>query len=186
MPIQLQNRTLTTKVILNKQRAAKLVPGVIYGPKFDNKNFFIDEHVVISEMRKGNFYHKILECELNGEKINVIPLSVSSHPVTDSVTHLDFKHVSKDSIIEIKVSIKAINEDKNFDLQNGAYIEYKKHFVTLQGKSASIPTEVTFDVSSFKVGHKMLAKDLLTDKSVTLLTNLNDVLIEIAGKVRTI
>lgn len=186
MTIQLQSRTLTTKVVLNKKRADKMVPGVIYGPKFENKNFFIDENLLLSEMKKGNFYHKILECELEGKKLQVMAKEITSHPVKDTVTHVDLKHVSKDCVVEIKVAITVKGEDKCFDLQNGAFIEYKRHFVTVRGKVSDIPATLDIDVTNMKTGHAMHASDLVMGKGIELMSSPSDVLFTIAGKVRVL
>lgn len=186
MTVQLEKRNVTNKVLLNKKRAEKLVPGVIYGPKFENKYFFINENTLLSEMKKGNFYHRIIECELDGKKLQVMAKEITSHPVKDTITHIDLKHISKECLVEVKVMVVVRGEEHCFDLQNGAFIAHKKHFITVQGQVSKIPEFVEIDVTHMKTGHVVNAKDIKLHADIVLLSNPNDVLFDITGKVRVL
>ncbi len=184
--LQLHDRKKMSKNALKAKRAEKMIPGVIYGNKFENKTFFIHENDLTHEMKKGNFYFKAFECELNGKKYIVTPKEIASDSVTDKVIHLDLRHISTECLITLKIPVHAINQDKCFDLQNGAVLEQKKHFITLKGKLSAMPKNLEINIETLKTGRSVLVQDIVLPKHVELLSNASDVILDITGKVRVL
>lgn len=184
--LQLHDRTKMSKTALKAKRAEKMIPGVIYGNKFENKTFFIHENDLVHEMKKGNFYFKAFECELNGKKYTVVPKELASDSVSDKVIHVDFKHISDDCSVVLKAPVLAVNQEKCFDLQNGAVLKQQKHFITLKGKLNDMPKNLDVNTESLKTGDSIMVKDIQLSKNVELLSKLDEVILEITGKVRVL
>lgn len=184
--LQLHDRTNMSKTALKAKRAEKMIPGVIYGNKFENKVFFIHENDLIHEMKKGNFYFKAFECELDGKKYIIVPKEITSDSVTDKIIHVDFKHISADCLVTLKVAVFAINQDKCFDLQNGAVLEQKKHFITLKGTLSAMPKQLEVNTEALKTGNNVIVNDVQIGPKLELLSHADEVVLEITGKVRVL
>lgn len=186
MSVQLETRTYISRSKMQQMRELGKVPGIIYSSKGDNAMFFIEDKALISEMNKGNFYHRVLSCDLNGETITVMAKDIHSHVRTDNIIHVDLKQVTPETTVHVKVPVKVINTDKNFDMEHGAELEYTQHFIPVKCACADIPAYISLDVSNMKLHDTVKAGDLSLPKNVELDTSADTVIISITGKVRVL
>ncbi len=100
-------REITGRKVANL-RAQGLIPAVLYGHNFDNKNLSVNykEFVHIYD-QAGESTLVDLKVD-NGEEFKVLIQDVQLHPVTDKIIHVDLRAVSLDEKIEAYIPLKFV------------------------------------------------------------------------------
>ena len=155
------------------------VPAVIYGNNQDPETIHVEEKALIKALMTGHFSNSIVEVTVGGKTERTLPKDVAFHPVSDRPIHVDFMRLSKDAMVEVKVPVVFINEEKSPGLKRGGVLNIVRHELELICDSARIPDDIEIDVTGFDVGdsihisHVTLpagSKSAITDRDFTIAT----------------
>ena len=133
-------------------RRAGLTPGVIYGAGKPPVAITVPYNVLLKRVKQGKFLATLLDLELDGEKIRVIPRDVQRDVVRDLPTHVDFLRLSEKSVINLFVPVEFLNAETCPGIKKGGVLNVVRHEVELIVKAGAIPEKLVFDLSQSQTG----------------------------------
>jgi len=154
---------LTKTIGSKKLRNAGSLPGVVYGNgepetvELEAKNF---EKAVKSTGAK-NF---LVELDIKGKKSMALVQETQKNPLTNHIIHVDFKRLTKDSVVTAEVPLRPIGSAVGVQL--GGVLQMPMHSITLNGKPADMPECIEPDISQLAVGQSILLEELVLPKGI--------------------
>jgi large subunit ribosomal protein L25 len=155
-----------------KVRGAGMIPAVLYGEGAEPLAIAVNSkefYPVIRTKARGNV---ILDLAIEGADRGVckaIIREVQYHPVRRDIIHVDFQHISMTKEIVVKVPIMVVGESVGVK-SHGGILEHLLREVEVQCLPASIPDQVTVDVSELDIGDSLQVKHLAIE-GVKLVTD---------------
>lgn len=162
------------KIKLAGMRAQGFIPGVYYGhkekatpcafPLGDFKKIWKEageSSIVVLEMPKG--------------KINALIQEVQIDPVRGMPTHVDFYVIEKGHEVEIDLPIEFTGVSEAVKSLGGILVKVL-HEVKIKALPENLPHKAVVDISSLAtLDDRIIAKDIVFGKGVTLITDGDDV-----------
>ena len=78
---------------LNKLRESGFIPAILYGGKDSNAKISVDKKLVKNILNSESFLSTVLELDVDGKKLKVIPREVAYNVISDEPIHIDFMRV---------------------------------------------------------------------------------------------
>ena len=156
-------RVLTKTIGSKKLRNAGTLPGIVYGNgepqtvELIAKQF---DKAVKSTIAK-NF---LVELEIDGKKSMALVQETQKNPLTNHFIHVDFKRLTKDSVVIAEVPMRPVGTAEGVQL--GGILQTPMHTITLKGKPADIPECIEPDISQLEVGQSILLEEIQLPKGV--------------------
>ena len=152
------------RVIGNKQDLKQLrrnaeVPCVIYGNKYENVNFSVNEKELREITHSPKSY--IIEVDVNGQKHECVYHQAQFHPVTDETIHVDFLAVSHDKPVVINVPIVITGNSDG--VKQGGKLLVSARKLKISALLDKLPDELTVDITTLQLGKTIVAGDLSFD-----------------------
>jgi large subunit ribosomal protein L25 len=158
------------------------IPAIIYS-KNGNINLSLSSLEFEHEYFKGNALTSVVELELDGKKIKVIPHKIELDPVSDRPVHVDFFNASESKTIRAKPKLVFINQEKSPGLKKGGVLHIvMRKLAVICDSEKSIPEKIEVDVGSTQVGSKIRAKNLKLPSGVSLLEKDNFLVGSVIGR----
>jgi len=156
-------RVLTKTIGSKKLRNAGTLPAIVYGNgepetvELEAKQF---DKAVKSTLAK-NF---LVELEIDGKKSMVLVQETQKNPLTNHFIHVDFKRLTKDSVVIAKIPLRPVGTAAGVQL--GGVLQTPMHTITLKGKPADIPECIEPDISQLEVGQSIRLEELVLPNGV--------------------
>jgi large subunit ribosomal protein L25 len=131
------------------------VPAVIYGDKQTPETITIGYADVWKHYQTGHFFQKLLNIEIGGKKIRVLPRDVQVDPVMDTLTHIDFLRVAQGAEIRVAIPVSFWNQDKSPGLKRGGVLNVVRREVELYVPAEAIPEKLVVDLEGLEIGASM-------------------------------
>ena len=150
--LEAQNRERSGTGASREIRSNNAVPCIIYG---ENKNpilISIDNKQIKKEYEKTGFFSKQLDIKLNGEKHRVLAKDVQLHPVKESIIHVDFLRIGKNTKVTVAVQVKFINQNMCEGLKQGGVINVVRREIDLVSPVESIPEFLEANLEGLQIG----------------------------------
>jgi large subunit ribosomal protein L25 len=148
-------------------RLEGLVPAVIYG---DNKPPVAVSVVYKDAMKRitsGGFMSHVINLDVDGETVRVIPRDYQLEPVRDFLVHIDFLRVSKTSRLTVEVPVHFVNEEESPGLKRGGVLNIVRHAVEVSAPAESVPESFTIDLTGTDVGDSLHVSLISMPEGVT-------------------
>jgi large subunit ribosomal protein L25 len=152
-----------------KSRAAGLIPGILYGHGEKPVPLSIQQRsfqVALQHHKGGN---AIVNLALDGGEFTALIRDVQYDPITHTVLHLDFQHISLTETIEVKVSVHLVGLAVGVK-DGGGILEPITRELEVRCLPTAIPPSVDVDVSQLNIGDSIHVRDLVVP-NVTVLTD---------------
>ena len=104
-------RETVTAGQLNKLRESGIIPAILYGGKDPNAKISVEKKLVKNILNSDSFLSKVLEMDVDGAKLKVIPRDVAYNVISDEPIHIDFMRVVSGTKIILEIPVKFINND---------------------------------------------------------------------------
>jgi len=156
-------RVLTKTIGSKKLRNAGTLPGILYGNgeaqtvELVAKQF---DKAAKSSIAK-NF---LVELEIDGKKSMALVQETQKNPLTNHFIHVDFKRLTKDSVVIAEVPMRPVGTAEGVQL--GGILQTPMHTITLKGRPADIPECIEPDISQLEVGQSILLEEIQLPKGV--------------------
>ena len=145
------------KVATKALRNADKVPCVLYGG--DNPLHFSANELDFSKLVYTPNAHTVV-LDINGDqKINAILQDIQFHPVSDKILHVDFYQLSEDKEVNMEIPV-VIEGSAPGVLLEGGTLEISKRKLKVRALPKNLPDFINVDISSLKLGNKILTADL--------------------------
>ena len=146
-----KRETVTTGQ-LNKLRESGFIPAILYGGKDPNANISVDKKLIKNILNSESFLSTVLELDVDGNKLKVIPRDVAYNVISDEPIHIDFMRVVSGTKIVLDIPVKFTNEDKCPGLKVGGVLNIVRRKVELKCPADNIPEEIIIDLDGLEIG----------------------------------
>jgi large subunit ribosomal protein L25 len=147
-------------------RATGKVPGVVYGRGIDPLPLVVDWRELRTALTTDKGLNAVVTLEVGGDSHMTIVKDLQRHPVRRDVLHVDFLVVERDKPVAAEVPVVLEGEPTKV-LQERGVVEQLLHALTIYAKPASIPAQLTVDVSELEIGDTITVDDLTLPSGVT-------------------
>ena len=106
-------RETATSGQLNTLRESGFIPAILYGGKDPNTKISVEKKLVKNILNSESFLSTVLELDVDGNKLKVIPRDVSYNVISDEPVHIDFMRIVARTKIVLAIPVKFINSKNN-------------------------------------------------------------------------
>lgn len=163
-------------------RLAGRLPAIIYGDNQAPQMMTLSYKDFFKEYSKGGIRTRPVEIVAGNETINVITKDIQIHPVSDNPLHIDFLRVGLNTLINIAVNIRVINEDKSPGMKKGGIANLVNRTVLLHCHPSDIPHHIDIDLTDLEIGHNIHINDIKLPSGVHPVDKSNFTLVTIIGR----
>jgi large subunit ribosomal protein L25 len=145
-------RETVTSGQLNKLRDSGFIPAILYGGKDPNAKISVEKKSIKNILNSDSFLSKVLELDVDGNKLKVIPRDIAYNVISDEPTHIDFMRVVSGTKIVLDIPVKFINNDSCPGLKVGGVLNIVRRKVELKCPADNIPEEIIIDLKDLEIG----------------------------------
>jgi large subunit ribosomal protein L25 len=136
------------------RREAK-VPAIIYGDGRAPESVAVASNELVNIMNRGRFLSSLVDLEIDGTKVRVIPREVQLDPVHDLPLHVDFQRVSPGARIRVNVPVRFVNEAASPGLKRGGVLNIVRHEIEVTCPADAIPDHFEFSLEGMEIGRSL-------------------------------
>ena len=152
---------------LNKLRESGFIPAILYGGKDPNSKISVEKKLVKNILNSESFLSTVLELDVDGNKLKVIPRDVSYNVISDEPIHIDFMRVVVGTKIVLDIPVKFINNDDCPGLKVGGVLNIVRRKVELKCPADNIPEEIIVDLKGLEIGTSIKISSVKLPENVT-------------------
>ena len=152
-----------------KARAAGEIPGVLYGHGEEPVAVSVEARAFDLALRGHKGGNPIVNLAVSGSEYTALIRDVQYDPLSHSILHLDFQHISLTETIEVKVAVHLVGLPIGVK-DGGGILETIQREIEVRCLPTAIPPFIEVDVSHLNIGDSVHVREL----SVTDITILND------------
>jgi large subunit ribosomal protein L25 len=143
-----------------------LIPAVIYGDKQTPISITLNTNEVTKRIHAGGFLTTIVDIELDGKTIRVLPKDYQLDPVRDFTMHIDFLRVSGNTQVTVEIPVHFVNDEKSPGIKVGGVVNIVRHAVEVHCPADAIPEFFTVDLTGAKIGDSIHISNVTLPKNV--------------------
>ncbi|MGH9379225.1 MAG: 50S ribosomal protein L25 [Thermoanaerobaculia bacterium] len=181
LTIEVHERPGRGKSANRKLRAAGKIPAVVYGGGREPKSIEIDAHVLHELLRKSGSEHAVFLLKLGdtGKSRHTMIRDLSVDPVSRRILHVDFQRVNLKEKVRVSIPIELVGTPTGVKNEGGV-LDFITREVEIESLPGQIPAHLELDVTALHVGQHLEAGDLTLPEGVTLLDDVDKVLVSVA------
>ena len=167
-PLQLTERTSSSRSHLNQRRKQGHIPAVLYGAHVDTMSVEVNEKEITETLRRNP--HAVLQVLTpnHGQKSALVRDS-QRDVVTGKLLHVDFFQINVNEKIDTKTAIHFIGEPAG--VKNGGILQVEIHEIEVRCMADKLLTSFEVDIGGLEVGDQLLVSDLAFHEGVEVLTD---------------
>jgi large subunit ribosomal protein L25 len=157
-----------------RMRHQGLVPGILYGHG-EPITFAVEARALRNALAAAG---AVLEVSLDGASPTPAVLKdAQRHPVRGDTMHVDLIRVRLDQAIQATVPVELVGGDESPGVREGGVLEHVIHAIHVEALPTAIPESISHDVSDMAIGDTLLLSALQAPEGVTLLGELDEIVI---------
>ena len=160
-------RKTSTAGQLNKLRESGFIPAILYGGKDPNAKISVEKKLVKNILNSESFLSTVLELDVEGDKLKVIPRDVAYNVISDEPIHIDFMRVVTGTKIVLEIPVKFINSNDCPGLKVGGVLNIVRRKVELKCPADNIPEEIIIDLKGLEIGTSIKISFIRLPENVT-------------------
>ena len=160
-------RETATSGQLNKLRESGFIPAVLYGGKDPNAKISIEKKNIKNVLASDSFLSTVLELDIDGTKLKVIPRDIAYNVISDEPVHIDFMRVVSGTKIVLEIPVKFINNEDCPGLKVGGVLNIVRRKVELKCPADTIPEEIIVDLKGLEIGTSIKISSVKLPENVT-------------------
>ena len=160
-------RETVTSGQLNKLREDGLIPGILYGGKDSNATISIEKKLIKNILNSESFLSSVIDLDLDGRKLKVIPRDVAYNVISDEPIHIDFMRVVPGTKIILEIPVKFINNSDCPGLKVGGVLNIVRRKIELKCPAENIPEEIIVDLKGLEIGTSIKISSITLPENVT-------------------
>jgi large subunit ribosomal protein L25 len=158
------------------------VPAVIYGDQRAPESIALFSNELVNVVNRGRFLSSLIDLDIDGIKVRVIPREVQVDPVSDKPVHVDFQRVSPGSRIRVNVPVRFVNEAASPGLKRGGVLNIVRHEIEVTCPAEAIPDRFEFSLDGLDIGRSIHISAIALPEGVkTTIQNRDFTVATIAG-----
>jgi large subunit ribosomal protein L25 len=144
-------------------RNAGMVPCVIYGGE-KPIHFSAEEKAFKGLVYTPNVYTASID--IDGNVIPAILQDIQFHPVSDSITHVDFYQLFENKEITMNIPVNLIGKSKGVAI--GGALRHNVRKAKVKALPANLPDFIEADITELEIGNKLYITALKNEKYTIL------------------
>jgi len=160
-------RDTVTSGQLNKLREGGFIPAILYGGKDPNAKISIEKKIIKNILNSESFLSSVLELDIDGKKLKVIPRDIAYNVISDEPIHIDFMRVVSGTKIILEIPVKFINDSECPGLKVGGGLNIVRRKVELKCPAENIPEEIIVDLKGLEIGTSIKISSIKLPENVT-------------------
>ena len=160
-------RETVTSGQLNKLRMSGFIPAILYGGKDPNTSISVEKKLVKNILNSESFLSTVLELDIDGNKLKVIPRDVAYNVISDEPIHIDFMRVVAGTKIILEIPVRFINNDDCPGLKVGGVLNIVRRKIDLKCPADNIPEEIIIDLKGLEIGTSIKISSVKLPENVT-------------------
>jgi len=158
------------------------IPAVIYGDRKPPIPIALPRREVSQRLHAGGFLTHLMQIEVGGEEIRVIPKDYQLDPVRDFLLHVDFLRVGEGARLTLDVPVHFKNHAESPGLKRGGVLNVVRHAVEMVVPADAIPEFIEVDLTGLDIGDSFHISGItLPDGVVPTITDRDFTIATIAG-----
>lgn len=170
-------RTLIKTTGSKKVRQGGGLPGVVYG-NGEPQTVELEAKQFGKAVKSTGAKNFLVELEIEGKKSMALVQDIQRNPLTNMFIHVDFKRLTKDSVVTAHVPVQPLGTAEGVKL--GGVLLMPMHTILLKGRPADIPESIEPDISHLEVGQSIHLGELALPKGVTAIASPKALVIAVA------
>ena len=142
------------------------IPGVIYGENKDPILISIEQNKLKMLLQDSGFFSRQCEVKVDDEVFTVLPKDLQIHPVKESIIHVDFLRVGKNTTVTLYVPVKFINENKCEGMKQGGVLNVVRREVELKSPVTKVPEYLEANLEGLEIGDSIHISSIKLDEEV--------------------
>lgn len=151
---------------LKQLRSSGLIPGVIYGPGFDNVNIQVNAAEFSRMLASSVSEHILVALEIGGKTVKALLKEVQHNPISGDCLHIDFQAVNDSTVIHSMVPV--ILEGEPAGVALGGILDQTVHELLVVCQVKNLPEVIKADVSGLKLEETVRVADIKLPAGVTV------------------
>jgi large subunit ribosomal protein L25 len=161
-------RTATGKGAARKARAARQVPGVIYGHGRDTQPLTLDAKALSLALTGIEPASTVIQLSVGGKTVRTLIREIQKHPLRPDIIHVDFYEIHADEKVTLKIPVHLVGTPEGVRNAGGVLDQVTRE-VEIEVLPEHIPDRVELDVTALTIGHSLHVRDLAI-ANATILT----------------
>jgi large subunit ribosomal protein L25 len=151
------------------------VPGVLYGGGGESLSFAVGARELRAALAAQG---AVLELAIDsGRPMPAVLKAAQRHPVRGDLMHVDLVRVRLDEAIQATVPVVLVGAEDSPGVRDGGVLEHITHALTVEALPTSVPESITHDVSGMAIGDTLLASAVTAPAGVTLVGELDEIVL---------
>jgi large subunit ribosomal protein L25 len=152
---------------LKKLRESGFIPAILYGGKDPNAKISIEKKNIKNVLNSESFLSTVLELDVDGTKLKVIPREIAYNVISDDPMHIDFMRVVPGTKIILEIPVNFINNEDCPGLKVGGVLNIVRRKVELKCPAENIPEQIIVDLKGLEIGTSIKISSVKLPENVT-------------------
>jgi len=153
-----------------KARAAGKIPAVLYGHGETPQPIAVDFREFELALRGHKGSNAIVNLSVGGGEVTALVRDVQYDPLSRSIIHLDFQHISLTEQIEVEVPVQFVGTPVGVK-DGGGILEHLVRTLTVRCLPTAIPASIDVDVTALNIGQNLHVRDLVPGKGYEIIAD---------------
>jgi large subunit ribosomal protein L25 len=143
-----------------KLRATGRIPAVVYGRHEQTRKLTVDAHDFDRLLATVRVENTIINLSIEGERgpVKALVREVQTHPVRESVLHIDFYQIHADEAVTVEVPIRLLGTAAG--VRAGGIMQHALIALEISCLPDNIPEVFEVDVSNLEIGDSIHVSDI--------------------------
>jgi large subunit ribosomal protein L25 len=172
-------RTQTGSRPAGRLRRDGMVPAVVYGLDAGTVSVSVParelQHILTGESGANTVI--TLRVDGDGGEQLALARQIQRHPVRGTVLHVDFVRIRADQTVAAEIPLHLEGEAEG--VKNGGLLEQAMFALSVEALPADLPPAITHDVAALDIGDQVHVRDLEVPASVTVLTDTDELVVQV-------
>ncbi len=181
--VEVHTREETGKNANRRLRATGQVPAVVYGAGKDSLSIQVETRQVKELLKSASGENTVFLLKLSGtdKSRHTMIRELQTDSITGEMIHIDFQRVMLDQVVRVNVPVELQGEAFGVHT-DGGILDFVTREVAVECLPGNIPPAIVLDVSELLIGQHVEAGQLEMPESVTMLEDVERVIVSIAQR----
>lgn len=172
-------RTETGKGAARKLRAAKQVPGVVYGHKREPQSLALDARDLQKMLDRVSSDTTVFELRIDGGSSRTLIRDIQRHPFRREILHIDFQELVAGELVTVDIPLVLVGTPLGVRL-SGGMLDVVLRTISVEVDPGNIPNHIDVDVSNLDLHQSIHVRDLTLPPGVEVLENQDETICVVA------
>ncbi len=163
-------RAESGKGAARRLRAAKQVPGVVYGHKREPQSLALDARDLQKMLDRVSADTTVFELRIDGASSRTLIRDIQRHPFKREILHIDFQELVAGELVTVDIPVVLVGTPVGVRLSGGMLDQVLRE-IRVEVDPGNIPNHIDVDVTNLDLQQSIHVRDLKLPAGVEVLEN---------------